>query len=475
MSLDNNFLKRLLFFLTLASLKLSSQDYSFFPESIRNTAEYYNKGEYVKAMEYNREALKKYYKDNDNDAIANIYINIGFLLFSYTDYTKSLDYLGKAQKEIGNNQNNPLILARLYNEYAKNYARLGMLDKSNTTYDIAINYANRIQNKKQKNYILFYANIWKRLNFVHNYDSLRIIERNALKAMPSGITYAKMADKFIEGKTNLDSAKYFLNKALTAPDKDIKVVKGMTLFGFGNLSYSEKNYSQALEYYQEALKMYETANSKNHIRTTYDSIAGTYNLMNNIPMTDYYLKKFKSINADIKKQEKEAINIVVNKIALEEAVEKRREKNKMYFIIAAICSLSLILVYLIKRANFSKQLEKDRLLEEEYLKVAQLQRKTNDNNYFDELTQLAKNNDTFFLNRFREVYPDFYAKLLKYAPNLKDNDIIFCAYIRLNLSNKEISSFKKLTLRSTETTKYRLKKKLNLDADTDLNNWINTL
>ncbi|WP_415328387.1 tetratricopeptide repeat protein [Chryseobacterium sp. MMS23-Vi53] len=475
MSLDNNFFKRLLLVLTLASLKLSSQDYSFFPESIRNTAEYYNKGEYLKAMEYNREALKKYYKDNDKEAIAHVYINIGFLLFSYTDYPKSLDYLEKAQKEIGNRENNPLLMARLYNEYAKNYTRLGMFDKSNATYDKAINYAKRIKDKKQQNYLLFYANIWKRLNFPHKYDSLRIVEKKALKAMPSGIVYARMADKFIDNKSNLDSAKYFLNKALTATDKDVKVIKGMTLFGFGNLSYTEKNYAQALNYYMEALKMYENANSKNHIRAAYDSIAGTYNLMNNIPMTDYYLKKFKSINTDIKNQEKEAINIVVNKIALDEAAEKRTEKNKMYLFILGICLLSLIVIYTIRRINLSKQVEKDRLLEQESLKLIQLQRKTNDNNYFDELTQLAKKNDIFFLNRFREVYPDFYVKLLKHAPNLKDNDIMFCAYIRLNLSNKEIASFKNLTLRSTETTKYRLKKKLNLSEDTNLNNWINTL
>jgi hypothetical protein len=88
---------------------------------------------------------------------------------------------------------------------------------------------------------------------------------------------------------------------------------------------------------------------------------------------------------------------------------------------------------------------------------------------------MAQEDSPFFLSYFKEIYPEFCEKLISHSPNLKDNDIRFCAYMKLNISNKEIAVFKNLTFRSVETTKYRLKKKLGLEVSTDLNKWINDL
>ncbi len=47
------------FSLLLMAQNYRSQDFSFFPEPIKTSAEYYNKGEFAKAMAFNVEALKK--------------------------------------------------------------------------------------------------------------------------------------------------------------------------------------------------------------------------------------------------------------------------------------------------------------------------------------------------------------------------------------------------------------------------------
>ena len=465
-------IKLLALFFLLQFANCRSQDYSFFPETIQKTAEYYNKGEHIKAMEFNMDALKKYEKLGDKDGIVTIYTNIGFLLFSYNKLQESIGYLDKARKEMGNNDN-PLFLARIYSEYAKNYSRLGMTNKSNEAFDKAIHYAMDIPDKKQKKYLLFYSYAWKRLNFLNNPDSLRNIEKKALQIMPSGITYAKIADRFIKNKANTDSADYYLNKALLAPDSNVIVIKGMTLFSYGNLYNVKTDYEKALDYYLQSLAAFKQGESKTHIRIVYDSLSSIYGSLKNEKMSKLYLKNFKAINDSIKNEEKAAVNLVVNNFSEDERLEKRKEKNKMYLIISGIILLSALSFYITRRITFSKQLKKDRILEEQTLKILKL--KNQANNSFDKVIQMAKDDDPFFLSYFKEIYPSFYEKLMLHNPNLTNNDIKFCAYIRLNISNKEIAVFKNLTFRSVETTKYRLKKKLGLEVSTDLNKWINDL
>ncbi|AZA53207.1 tetratricopeptide repeat protein [Chryseobacterium sp. G0201] len=461
----------LLFLVQFANCK--SQDYSFFPETIQKTAGYYNKGEYVKAMDFNINALKKYEKNGNKEGIVTIYTNIGFLLFSYNKLQESIAYLDKAKEEMGDD-NNPLFSARIYSEYAKNYTRLGMLDKSNTFFDKAIQYTEEIPVEKQKKYLLFYIYTWKRLNFLAHPDSLRSIDRKALINLPSALTYTKIADRFIENNVRLDSAEYYLNKACSAPDRNFILVEGITLFSYGNLYAVKGDHEKTLHYYLKSLSTFKKGESKILIRKAYDSLSSVYSAMNNEKMAKEYLEKFKALNDSIKNEEKAAINIVINRLSEDEEREKQLEKNKMYFIISGLVILFLVSVYFIRRINLSKQLKNDRLLEEQTLKVLKLKKHLNDNS-FDKVTQMAKEDSPFFLSYFKEVYPDFYEKLISHTPNLNDNDIRFCAYIKLNISNKEIAVFKNLTFRSVETTKYRLKKKLGLEVSTDLNKWINNL
>lgn len=110
------------------------------------------------------------------------------------------------------------------------------------------------------------------------------------------------------------------------------------------------------------------------------------------------------------------------------------------------------------------------MIEEKSLETDELKKKINLS--FDEVAQLARDNDPFFVTRFKEVYKEFYDRLISQQPNLTDHDIKICAYLRLDISSKEIAQYENITVRAVETKKYRLKKKLQLSADTDLKKWI---
>ncbi|MEX6690382.1 triple tyrosine motif-containing protein [Danxiaibacter flavus] len=73
-----------------------------------------------------------------------------------------------------------------------------------------------------------------------------------------------------------------------------------------------------------------------------------------------------------------------------------------------------------------------------------------------------------FENSFDEVHQDFFRKLKTTYPDLSLNDLKLCAYLRMNMSSKELVSILNITLRGVEIRRYRLRKKLNLEHDQNL-------
>jgi len=85
-----------------------------------------------------------------------------------------------------------------------------------------------------------------------------------------------------------------------------------------------------------------------------------------------------------------------------------------------------------------------------------------------------RNNDDweFFKEAFNNVDRKFLKKLKKLHPNLSPNDLKLCAYLRLNLSSKEIAPLFHISARSVEIKRYRLRKKMDLPHKKNLVNYI---
>lgn len=71
-------------------------------------------------------------------------------------------------------------------------------------------------------------------------------------------------------------------------------------------------------------------------------------------------------------------------------------------------------------------------------------------------------------NAFENVDKDFFRTLLDNHPELTPNDLKLCTYLRLNLNSKEIATLLNISVRSMETKRYRLRKKLGLSHETNL-------
>ena len=69
---------------------------------------------------------------------------------------------------------------------------------------------------------------------------------------------------------------------------------------------------------------------------------------------------------------------------------------------------------------------------------------------------------------FRHAHASFFGKLRVKHPELSSNEIKLSAYLKLNLSSKEIASLMNISIKSVEQGRWRLRKKLDLSKDSSL-------
>lgn len=83
-----------------------------------------------------------------------------------------------------------------------------------------------------------------------------------------------------------------------------------------------------------------------------------------------------------------------------------------------------------------------------------------------------EDNWKFFKKAFSNADKDFFKKIKAKHPGLTSNDLKLCAYLRLNLSSKEIAPLLNISVKSVEIKRYRLRKKMDLPREINLVDYI---
>ena len=73
-----------------------------------------------------------------------------------------------------------------------------------------------------------------------------------------------------------------------------------------------------------------------------------------------------------------------------------------------------------------------------------------------------------FALHFDKVHSDFISALKEKHPGISNNEVKLCAYLRMNLSTKEIAQLMNISVRGVEVSRYRLRKKLELATEISL-------
>ncbi|MCB0806968.1 MAG: hypothetical protein KDC05_14315 [Bacteroidales bacterium] len=79
-----------------------------------------------------------------------------------------------------------------------------------------------------------------------------------------------------------------------------------------------------------------------------------------------------------------------------------------------------------------------------------------------------------FETHFENVHEAFLKRLKENYPDLSPRELKLCAYLRLNISSKEIAALMNISTRGVEISRYRLRKKLNLQRNENLTDFILT-
>jgi hypothetical protein len=120
--------------------------------------------------------------------------------------------------------------------------------------------------------------------------------------------------------------------------------------------------------------------------------------------------------------------------------------------------------------NLLALIKKNEMLSDISHKLVQLEQNARGSETKDTIAQISQDlrtrTDDKMLNefskRFQEVHAGFYEKLLNSYPDLTPNELKLCAFLRLNMSTKDISELTGQQPASSDHARYRLRKKLKI-------------
>ncbi len=329
------------------------------------------------------------------------------------------------------------------------------------------------------------------------------------------------------GKGEYDLANHHLLKSLSL-NKELGNKSGQTqtLNSIGKNQASKGNFERAEEYFEEALQLGKEIGNRKSILVSLESLSMIYDTLGQYKKSLDTFRKFKTLNDSIfssesqsamakledafrRDKEKKTFELEVQR---EKAERQKVELRNLKIGGVLLLLLLLAIIFLVSMRGKIRtgKLQQQKLkLEHENL---ELERRTLQESvdYKDrELTAnalfLVKNNeliskitekllqakDTFkhenqkiiqdiifelrssqdnhlwdeFEAHFTRVHSDFYQKLQEQYPNLTANEKKLCAFLRLNMSTKDISAITYQSVNSITVARSRLRKKLNIEGE----------
>lgn len=344
----------------------------------------------------------------------------------------------------------------------------------------------------------------------HKYDNLKCISYNEL-----GFAYNKLGDT--------DKSKYYLELALQGFIEQSDLANAMhTSINLSNTYYALGDIPKAITLIDEAINIGVPNKQKNLYMRLYLQKADFLSKEGNYKLAYEFLKKSRNIQRDFYH---DRINMQINEMSaaydlqlkeariLEVEKENKIERQQTRFLIFALLASLIIIAFLVfsfrlrrkfliqkrelvkaENINLKKDLEfKNKELVTNALTMAQ-QMEYNINiserlkaimpignekvkhELMQTIKALSSNQNSKvweeFETRFSKVHDEFYKKLRVNYPQLTPTEIKICAFLKLNMSTKDIASLTNRSPRTIENTRQSIRKKLAIDGETNLVNFL---
>lgn len=89
-----------------------------------------------------------------------------------------------------------------------------------------------------------------------------------------------------------------------------------------------------------------------------------------------------------------------------------------------------------------------------------------------EIVWLAENNSPLFFEKFQIFFPHFFPDILEINPKLIHSELHYCALMKLDFDTKKIAQCTNNSVRAVESKKYRIRKKLSIPSEVNINSFI---
>ena len=446
---------------------------------------YYQNKDYENAEIFYYEALDNFrlfdsnYDEEKYFGVNTSLLNLALIKKDQGEFETALDLLDQVYErrvEFGKN----LDILSSYVSYMELYLDIGneemfldFFNMAKTSYESFISDTSYYDREYQLIYALANRNFAKYLKSKFRFqESLYylLFAKQLLKDFPNEIP-----------KVNYDISDIYFSLGMNERSKGLI---------FENLNDEQTNQIQKLDNFKLLEKIYINEKSLENLLMVKDSII-------------YYSDK------PINKLGEEEFNILENLLLISEKqndLKLSKSRNNRNALVSIFLVAILFLTAVSFKFNFDLQkekntrlnLEKDKINEELKLKKRELFSKVNfisqRNEYLNNIKNqldgdIANNKNLKNLKReiknitssehsyeefdkmFSQVYPKFYKRLNKLA-KLSQTDIRLASYIKMNHSNNEISRISGISLRTVESQRYRLTKKLKISSGEDLNTYI---
>ena len=361
-----------------------------------------------------------------------------------------------------------LFLSKLQYDYAERYARkciavIGKLNDASAVLRSKIRLVTILIEKEElKETKKILADVWK---------------ENRNLTGPALGTYHLCAGKlFAKQKKYSDAVKEY-DKAVAIfkefkRDRLIANTHGI----FAEMYLEEKNVAAALMSAQEMVKIAEEMHDGYHITQGYRLLYQSYKLSGDALNALEYLEKY---NERLKNEEEQLLKTRLEFIELQKEYEMKqaealaqRERSETLRIELEHKERELTekTRHLIKQTDALSQFRDDLR--------AIIRRSPSDDPLIQQIKLRLKDVPDSQLNweefdkQFHSVHPVFLAKLLEKHPTLTKMEQKICSLLRLNMTSVDIAKLLYLSERNIENHRYRIRKKIALDSEVSLHEYL---
>lgn len=424
----------------------------------------------AKALELATEALSLSRDIGYSKGKAMSCFYIGQALSYFGDYQKSLKYLALSEQE-RYSRDNAIIQSEISRIKAQVYYMLNLDNTSLKEFMKAYEYTRRIKDKQKRDRFtsLAYENLSMAYTLIReNPDSsFYWMKKNEqlLSTIDDSLVfrnkinlYSYIGEHYTK-RSQFDSATYYFEKAHSIIGQYNYPYSSWLFQRWGDLQQETGNSDSAMVLYRNGLNNLMATNIKNELPGFYQRIADIYSQRGDEDSARWYREKLQQMTAELGEAKNHATEEAIAMLLREERKMSQIKQQRIISLAVILFVIASLISGIIYRQLVIKRKKKES-------EILTLKQKLNDT--FEEMIELARKNNTAFLPRFKEVYPEFTQNLLTQHPDLTNTELRLSALIFLNFASKEIADCMFITHRSVQTSKSRLRKKLGIPNETDL-------